>query len=592
MSEKFIQPWTKKPFPPSIQKEAENALRYFQKGNSHDLVDAYAYPLEFGTGGIRGKLGNGIGRMNEYTVGRAALGFSRYLVKKSKKPILVIAYDSREKSKKFCEVTAGIAASLGIQVYYFPEVAPTPMLSYAVRYYKATGGVVITASHNPPAYNGFKAYLSDGGQLVPPDDAKIIKGIESIEDWNEISFLSPSDPLYKKRVKKIDKKCFESYLKDLSKSDLISQKVTKKDRKNLKIVYSPLHGTGGKYMKDTLKHFGYKNVFLVPEQSKPDGSFPTVKYPNPEEKEAMALCEKWAKETSSQVFIATDPDADRLGIGVLNDKGGYTLLNGNQIGSILAAYLSERVMEERNNSKKKQKPIKYHLVKTIVTTDLQESIAHKNKIKLWNVLTGFKYIAEVMKKLDSKKNEKFLFGGEESYGYLPVDFVRDKDSLSSALILLEVIAEKGDILHYLNQIYLKYGLYLESLLSLTLEGTSGKEKISKAIENLRSKNLIGSKIGNRSIISIMDYKTQTTKGKASPTIFKGFPKSNVIQVELEGNAKLTIRPSGTEPKVKIYSSYASQAQPKSIEEIPSLMQELSKELKNAETEFAKLAGLK
>lgn len=586
----LIYPWTQKPFSTSIQDEAKNALAIAEKGKTNDLVEAYSIPLEFGTGGIRGKIGNGIGRMNEYTVGRAALGFSRYLVKKSKNPILVIAYDSRNMSKKFCEVTAGIAARLGIQVYHFDSVAPTPMLSYAVRYYKATGGVVITASHNPPAYNGFKAYLSDGGQLVPPDDGKIIKAIESIQDWNEIQFLPPKDPIYKKKVKTIPKDCFQSYLKDLEKSGIVNPDTPAKVRKNLKIVYSPLHGTGGKYMKDTLKYFGYKNVFLVPEQSKPDGSFPTVAYPNPEEKEAMVLCEKWAKETNSPVFIATDPDADRLGIGVRSTNNKFVLLNGNQIGSILAAYLCERVSQKKKSGKKESK-IRYHLVKTIVTTDLQESIAKKNKIQLSNVLTGFKYIAEVMKAIDKKKSDRFLFGGEESYGYLPVDFVRDKDSLSSALLLLEVIAEKGDILGYLDEIYMNYGLYLESLRSLTLEGSTGKEKISKAINSLRTKDLLGKKIAGREIVSFLDYKEKVAKGKASPSAFKGMPSSNVIQVELEGNAKLTIRPSGTEPKVKIYSSFASRIQPETRADIPGLMKDLEKELREAEKEFCKLAGL-
>ncbi|MCZ8239685.1 MAG: phospho-sugar mutase [Leptospiraceae bacterium] len=582
----LITSWTQEPFSPSIQSEAKIALEEFNSNKPSDLVEAYSIPLEFGTGGIRGKMGNGIGRMNAFTVGRAALGFSQYLIKKTKKPILVIAYDSRNNSKEFCEITAGIAAGLGIKVYFFPEVAPTPMLSYAVRYYKATGGVVITASHNPPAYNGFKAYLADGGQLVPPDDAKIIQNIESIHDWNTIQFLTKKDPVFKKNVKKVGKDCFQSYLKDLKKAKIQSSIATNKDRKNLKIVYSPLHGTGGVYMKKALNSFGYKNVFLVPEQSEPDGNFPTVKYPNPEEKEALALCDKWARETKSSVFIATDPDADRLGIGVFDSKNETVLLNGNQIGSILAAYVAEKINKQAGKKKKD-----YYIVKTIVTTDLQLSIAKKNKIKMKNVLTGFKYIAEVMKDIDKKKNAKFLFGGEESYGYLPVDFVRDKDSISSALLLLEVIAEKKDILAYLDEIYLNYGLYLESLKSLTLEGSAGKEKINKALNLLRTQDIIGKKIGGREVVSFIDYKEKLVKGQAKSNIFQGMPSSNVIQVELSGNAKLTIRPSGTEPKVKIYSSFASMNQPSSKEEIPYAMAELKKEIEFAESEFCKMAGL-
>ncbi len=588
MDERYILPWTQSPFPLKIQEEARRALEDFRSKSFTELTESYSVPLEFGTGGIRGKLGNGIGRMNEYTVGRAALGFSRYLVKKSKKPILVIAYDSRHMSRKFCEITAGIAARLGIQVYHFPEVTPTPLLSYAVRYYKATGGVVITASHNPPEYNGFKAYLSDGGQLVPPDDQKIISSIESITDWNEIEFLPRKHRLYRKNVHPVGKKCFESYLRDLSRSDILSPSVAPKDRKKLKIVYSPLHGTGTKYMKAVLKTFGYTSVFLVPEQKKPDGNFPTVAYPNPEEKEAMALCEKWAKEIGSPVFIATDPDADRLGIGVRNESGGYTLLNGNQIGSILSAYLCEKV---NRSPKKSTTKTTYHLVKTIVTTDLQARIAEANGVRLWNVLTGFKYIAEIMKTLEKKKGHKFLFGGEESFGYLPVDFVRDKDALSSALLFLEIVAETGDILAYLDEIYLKYGLYLESLRSITLEGIAGKEKISNSIESLRKKDLISQKIGSREIVALYDYKEQNVRGKGNSNAFKGLPKSNVLQFELEGNAKLTIRPSGTEPKVKIYASFSSLRKPSHREEIPSLKRELEVEIQKSMDEFCKMAGL-
>ncbi|TGM74695.1 phospho-sugar mutase [Leptospira bouyouniensis] len=576
-----ILSWTKSPFSAEIQSEAKKAYEDWQKGITSELVDSYAHALSFGTGGIRGKIGNGIGKMNLYTVGRAALGFLGYLKDTKENPSIVIAYDSRRFSKEFAELSASIGATLGVTVYLFPKVTPTPLLSYAIRYFKASGGIVITASHNPPEYNGFKAYLADGGQLVPPDDALIIKRISGIEDWNSIPMIPKTDKVYKKFVKTVGPDCFKSYLKELKKSGIQSQ-AKPKTRNNLKIVYSPLHGTGGEYMKQMFEFFGYKSVFLVPEQKKPDGEFPTVKYPNPEEKDALALCEFHAKKKKAEVFIATDPDADRLGVGVRKPDGEYEYLNGNQIGSIMAAYLSER---------KKPKNKVYHLVKTIVTTDLQEAIAKKNGIKIKNVLTGFKYIAEEMKQIESKKNNLFLFGGEESYGYLPVPFVRDKDSLSSALLFIEILAEKTDLLAYLNEIYLKYGLYRESLYSLTLEGSTGQEKIKQAIESLRNENLIGKMIGGRKVVSVLDYETQKADGKGKTSVFKGMPKSNVIQVELEGNAKLTIRPSGTEPKVKVYSSFASLKKPKQISEIPSLWESLGKEIVLAEKEFLQLAGL-
>ncbi|BDA79446.1 phosphomannomutase [Leptospira kobayashii] len=581
--EDHILAWTKSPFSSEIINEAKLALSEFERGISTPLTDAFSIPLEFGTGGMRGKIGNGVGLMNTYTVGRAALGFVRHLIKTNKKASIVIAYDSRRMSKEFAEVSAGIAASLGVSVKVFPVVTPTPLLSYAVRYYKASGGIVITASHNPPAYNGFKAYLADGGQIVPPDDAEIIGNIVSITDWNQIQFVDPKSKIYKQYVTSVGKDCFASYLKELKKAN-IQSKAKPADRKNLKIVYSPLHGTGGESMKATLNYFGYKSVFIVPEQKKPDGEFPTVKYPNPEEKDALALCEKHAKIKKAAVFIATDPDADRLGVGIRRKDGEYEYLNGNQIGSIMAAYLCEKVSSKKSKTQ-------FHLIKTIVTTDLQESIAKKNKIKMANVLTGFKYIAEEMKALDKKKSDKFLFGGEESYGYLPVPFVRDKDSLSSALLFVEILAEKKDLLTYLNEIYLKYGLYRESLYSLTLEGSSGQAKIKESIENLRKTNLLGLKIGERKVVSVMDYGKQTVAGTAKASIFKGMPKSNVIQLELSGNAKLTIRPSGTEPKVKVYSSFRSLSSPKTGEQISPLWDELGKEINVAEKEFLKLAGL-
>ncbi|RHX90545.1 phospho-sugar mutase [Leptospira stimsonii] len=583
--ESLILSWTKVPFSAIARKEASFALEKFKKGESGLEVEAFSVPLEFGTGGMRGRLGNGIGRMNEYTVGRAALGFVSYLAKKNKKASIVIAYDSRRRSQEFAEVTAGIAASLGVKVVLFKEVTPTPLLSYAIRYYKASGGVVITASHNPPDYNGFKAYLADGGQLVPPDDKKIISAIESISDWNAISILSPKDATYKKFVTPAGKDCFASYKKELAKAGILSSILKPKDRSSLKVVYSPLHGTGGKSMKELLNGFGYKNVFLVPEQKDPDGEFPTVKFPNPEEPEAMELSRKFAISKDAHAFIATDPDADRLGIGVQNGKGNYTLLNGNQIGSIMAAYLCERYAASK---KKKKKAV---LVKTIVTTDLQEIIAKKNKVKYKNVLTGFKFIAQVMAKLDKSKTDFFLFGGEESFGYLPVSFVRDKDSLSSALLLLEILTEKKDLLSYMDEIYLRYGLFQESLKSLTLEGSAGKEKIQKSLESLRTSDLLGKQIHQRKIVGILDYKTQTAKGSASKTAFSGCPSSDVIQVILEGNAKLTIRPSGTEPKIKIYSSFQSLVAPKSKEEIQTLTAGLLSEIKASEEIFLKLAGL-
>lgn len=582
--EDLIKSWTTTPFSDSIRKDAESVLKKFQSGESDMEVEAYTIPLEFGTGGIRGVIGNGIGRMNEYTVGRAALGFCRYLKSKSKKPMIVIAHDSRRKSREFAEVTAGVAATLGIKVKLFPIVTPTPMLSYAVRFYKASGGVVVTASHNPPEYNGFKAYLADGGQLVPPDDAKIIDSINSIVDWNEVQLLKKSDAQYKKFVSPTDKKVFASYIANVLKSPIYNKKLKPKDR-DFNVVYSPLHGTGGTYMKELLNKAGYKKVLLVPEQAKPDGEFPTVKSPNPEEKEALVLCESFSRKKKAKVFIATDPDADRMGVGIQNEKGEFVLLNGNQTGSIMAAYLAEKYAGD--------KKVQYHIFKTIVTTELQDNIAIKNKIKIKNVLTGFKYIGNEMNKIEKDKKKKFLFGGEESYGYLPVDLLRDKDSLSSTLLLLEILSEKKDLLNYLNEVYMKYGLFMESLKSITLKGEAGKQKIKESLEKLRKTNteIVGSTVGRRKVTGFIDYKNQKVTGDASRSIFSGLPPADVIQLVLSPNGKLTIRPSGTEPKVKLYFSFQSLSQPDAMEEIERMKEELLSEIKLTETDFIKLAGL-
>ncbi len=582
--EDLIEAWTKAPFSEKIATQALSVLESYKKGEKSKEIEAFTIPLEFGTGGIRGVLGEGVGRMNEFTVGRAAHGLCKFLSSKYKKSTIVIAYDSRRRSKEFASTTAGVAAGYGIYAKVFPIPTPTPMLSFAVRQLKAQGGVVITASHNPPEYNGFKAYLEDGGQLVPPDDAKIIATIDSITDWNDVVFTDPKSPTYKKYVSEVDKSIFESYKKKIFSSHVYNSKGLEKERSKLKIVYSPLHGTGGVYMKSLLKDAGYKNVFIVPEQEKPNGEFPTVKYPNPEERDALALSIEFSKKKKADVFIATDPDADRLGIGIKNKNGEYILLNGNQIGSILCAYLAEKM----NSSKPK---FEYHIFKTIVTTDLQLSIAKSNKLKIKDVLTGFKYIANEMNKIAKDKSKKFLFGGEESYGYLPVDLVRDKDSLSSALLFLEIISEKKDLLAYLDEIYLKYGLYLESLKSINLEGEEGKAKIKDSLEKLRTTNLIGKDIGNRKVVAVLDYKNKKISGNAKSSVFSGLPSADVIQLILTDNAKLTIRPSGTEPKVKLYSSFQSFQTPQSREEIETLKNSLTLEIKEAESIFVTMAGL-
>lgn len=585
-----ILDWAGPIFPLEVREEAARVLVDYLDARNPDEVEYYTSELKFGTGGLRGIIGNGAGRMNRWTVGRTTMGYCNYLKKGHRTPSLVIAHDSRRMSAEFAAVTAGIAAALGFKVFLFQGVTPTPILSYAIRKLKASGGVVITASHNPPQYNGYKVYLNDGSQLVGPSQKSVEKSIEAVDGWEKIPFTEPRDPVYKKRVKKIGPDIKKSYYAEFDKVPFVSSRRSK-NKSRLKIVYTPLHGTGGKWLPGLLSRYGFR-VELVAKQAEPDGEFPTVRYPNPEEAEAMALAEETAKNSDADIYLATDPDADRLGVGVKKAPGEYVILNGNQIGSIMSAYLCEKA----NQSKSK---FRWHIYKTIVTSNLELEIAGKNNISIHNTLTGFKYIAEHMRYLDqgnktfkySKGKDGFLFGNEESIGYLPVGFVRDKDSLSSALLLCEILAEKGDLLAFLNQIYLKYGLYLEDLKSVTMKGASGQQKIKETIQALRNNNMVGHTFGSRRVVSVLDYEKGTRNGKKSAKDFAGLPPSNVLQFFLEPEGLLTIRPSGTEPKVKLYGSLRHPDQPSSLEELEIAKQELKNELASISGHFLANTGL-
>ncbi len=581
---KRILDWCSPYFPLEIREEAAKIFNRFLQGDRSDDVFAYMTELEFGTGGLRGILGTGPGRMNEYTVGKTTLGFGNYLLKKFKNPSVVIAYDSRRRSSEFAIIAAGILANLKIHVYLFEEVAPTPILSYAIRKLKAQGGIVLTASHNPPEYNGYKVYQEDGSQIVGESQKQIEEEINKIKDWN-IPFLDKDHPDFKKYIKWIGSEIKDYYYKEFD-SLFFVQKI----KKPLKVVFSPLHGTAGNWLPGLLQKYGIE-VIPVKEQLKPDGEFPTVKYPNPEEPEALEMCKQVAEKVNADLFIATDPDADRMGTGIRNKKGEYILINGNQTGSILCAYLCENLKKLENK--------RYFVYKTIVTTNLQRKIAEKNGIFIRDVLTGFKYIAEQMRWMEEGKDiydpkkDVYLFGGEESYGYLPISFVRDKDSLSSSLLLCMIANQKEDLLSYLNEIYLKYGLYLEDLKSITMKGLDGLTKMKNLISELRETNLLGKELGKRKIVKIYDYKKKTINNTEDKEYFRILPSSDVLQYELEPEGLLTIRPSGTEPKVKIYISLRSKEQPQSIEELEIQKKELENELNTILGMFlaiTKLAG--
>lgn len=524
-------------------EETRMKVQHMIQFDETELIDSFYRDLEFGTGGLRGIMGAGTNRMNKYTVGSATQGLANYLNKSFKDNSAIsvaIAFDSRNNSQYFAKVAAGVLSANGIKVFLFESLRPTPELSYAVRYLKCQAGIVITASHNPKEYNGYKVYWDDGGQLVPPHDEGVITEVKKITTIKDVKFEGQE-----KNIKIISKEVDEPYLKAVKSLSLNPDIIQK--QKDLKIVYTAIHGTGTVLVPASLKNFGFTNVSTVEKQMIPDGNFPTVASPNPEEKTTMSMALDQAKEIGADLILATDPDADRVGVGVKDDKGNYILLNGNQSASLLIYYLITQW--------KKRGKITGHeyIVKTIVTSELLRDIARDNNVECFDVLTGFKYIAEKIREYEGKKT--FIGGGEESYGYLVGDFVRDKDAVISCSMLAETAAwakEQGlTMFELLVDIYTKYGFYLEELVSLTKKGQTGAEEIQKMMDDYREKH--PEEINGQKVIAVKDYLKQIEKnlitGKQYPI---ELPKSDVLQFFLEGGSKITVRPSGTEPKIKFY----------------------------------------
>jgi len=539
---KKAQSWLDGNYDITTKKQVKNLL----ENNINELNDAFYKDLEFGTGGLRGIMGVGTNRMNKYTVGIATQGLANYLKKiyTDKKQIkIAIAYDCRNNSAFFARTAADVLAANKFKVYLFDELRPTPELSFAVRYLKCNAGIVITASHNPKEYNGYKVYWNDGGQLVPPHYKNIIEQVEKIKNINDVNFNGKS-----KYIEIIGKNIDDKYLKRIKELSL-SKNIIKK-HKYLKIVYTSIHGTGIKLVPQSLKNFGFRDVYIVDKQCIVDGNFSTVKSPNPEEPEALSLAIKRAKQVDADLVMATDPDGDRVGIAVKNYENKFVLLNGNQIASLLIYYL---INKWKNDRKLKGKE---YIVKTIVTTELLKDIADKNNVECFDVLTGFKYIAEVIKQNEDKKT--FIGGGEESYGYLMGDFVRDKDAVISCSMIAETCAwaiHKDKTLYdLLADIYFEYGFYKERLMYIVKKGKSGSEKIQEMMKNYRDNPMLS--INNSDVVVIKDYLTQTEKNFVDGTEkpLKKLLKSNVIQFFLKDKTKITVRPSGTEPKIKYYFS--------------------------------------
>jgi phosphoglucomutase len=528
-----------------IDETSKNEIRQMMDHNEPELVECFYKELEFGTGGLRGIMGVGTNRMNIYTVGMATQGLCNYLLKQfsDRETISVaVAYDCRNNSPRFAEITAQICVANGIGAYLFEDLRPTPELSFAIRQLGCQSGVVVTASHNPKEYNGYKVYWEDGGQIIQPHDVNIIREVQQIKSIEEVKFNGDRSDIVM-----LGKEMDRRYIDEVAKQSLNPEVI--RTHSELKIVYTPIHGTGVKMVPAALKRIGFTNIYNVPEQDVVDGNFPTVISPNPEESAALDLALKKADEVGADLVMATDPDSDRVGIAVRDDLGHLILLNGNQTAALLTYYLLSQWSERGKLSGKE------YMVKTIVTTELMAEMASFYQVPCYDVLTGFKYIADIIRRKEGEMT--FIGGGEESYGFMIGDFVRDKDAVASCAMIAELAAwarSQHKSLHdVLMDIYLKFSFYLESLINVVRKGKSGAEEIQQMMEKFR--NNPPDKINNSRVVKIHDYLLQESRDIKKGDVAKmNLPKSNVLQFLLEDGSKISIRPSGTEPKIKFYFS--------------------------------------
>ena len=538
--------WLENPYFDEATKEELKAI----KDDENEIKERFYMDLEFGTAGLRGIIGAGTNRMNIYVVRRATQGLANYIAKVDKKSQgVAIAYDSRHMSPEFAQEAALCLAANGIKAYIFETLRPTPELSFAVRHLGCVAGINVTASHNPPEYNGYKVYWEDGAQITPPHDSGIMGEVKAISDWNTVKTMDKEEAVKAGLFEVIGQAVDDAYMAELKKQ-IIHMDAIRAEGKNLKIVYTPLHGTGNIPARRILKELGFENVYVVPEQELPNGDFPTVSYPNPEAAEAFELGLKLAKEVDADIVLATDPDADRLGVRVKDKNGEYHDLTGNMSGCLLANYeLSQK--KAVNGSL----PEDGALVKTIVTTNLADAIAKGYNVKLIEVLTGFKYIGQQILKDEQTGKGTYLFGMEESYGCLIGTYARDKDAISATVALCEAAAyyktKNMTLWDAMVALYEKYGYYKDAVKSIELKGIEGLAKIQEILETLRNNTPV--RIGDYHVVSARDYKLDTIKdmktGEVKPT---GLPASNVLYYDLNDGAWLCVRPSGTEPKVKFY----------------------------------------
>lgn len=547
------------------------------KGNDEEIKDRFYKELEFGTAGLRGVIGMGTNRMNKYTVGKATQGLANYIIEQGTQDKgVAISYDSRRMSDEFSLQTALILNANGIKTYLFEKLRPVPELSFAVRQLGCTAGIMITASHNPPKYNGYKVYWDDGSQIVAPRDKDIIAKVRAISDFKEIKTISKEEAVNKGLFNVVGTEMDDKYINTL-KSLVLNPEIVREEGKKLKIVYTPLHGTGNTVTSRLLKELGFENVYVVPEQEKPDGNFPTVDYPNPEDKKAFKLALELAKKVDADVVLANDPDADRLGIYAKDIKTGeYMTYTGNMSALLIAEYRISQMKE------KGLLPADGMFITTIVSSELAKAIAKNYGLECIEVLTGFKNIGAVIKKAEEKKDKTYVFGFEESYGCLIGDYARDKDGISAVMSLCEAAAyykSKGMTLwDQMMKIYEKYGFYKEDQVSIVLEGADGAEKIKSMMTNMR--NNLPEKIGKYKVIEFKDVELNEIKNLLTGEQRKtGLPKSNVLYYELENNAWCCVRPSGTEPKIKLYMGVKAdsmESAEKDLEELKDAMVRLVK----------------
>ncbi len=556
---------------PCFDKDTKKELEEI-KGNEKEIEDRFYKDLEFGTAGLRGVIGAGTNRMNKYTVGKATQGLANFILKEGTQDKgVAIAYDSRHMSKEFSEETALCLNANGIKTYVFESLRPVPELSFTVRKLGCTAGVMITASHNPPEYNGYKVYWDDGAQIVPPKDKQIIDEVNAITDFSNIKTMDKKEAVEKGLYVQIGKEVDDDFVNTL-KSLVLNPDVIKKEQDNVTIVYTPLHGAGNVPVQRVLKELGFTHVYVVPEQEKPDGDFPTVSYPNPEDKKAFKLALELAEKVDADVVLATDPDSDRLGVYSKDENGEYVPYTGNMSAILIAEY---------ELSQKKEKgllPANGAIITTIVSSNMTKDLAKEYNLKMFETLTGFKWIGEKIRQFEENNNSySYQFGFEESYGCLISPHARDKDGISAVMALCEATAyykSKGITLwEQMINIYKKYGFYKEGQVSITLKGADGAEQIKAMMEKMRKNP--PKKLGSYDVLEVRDYKEHTIVKADGTKLETDLPTSNVLYYDLNDNSWCCVRPSGTEPKIKFYMGVKG----KSMEEAEQKLEELTEEMK-------------